>query len=63
MSSPEQPYYSQTVLVIDGDCNFWMGLDDDGDMIIQVKTDSGLMVHEVRIKADGFAEPEGTTLN
>lgn len=61
MSTPEQPFYSQTVLIIDGDCNFWMGTDDEGDMIIQIKTDSGLMVHEVRIKADGFKEPDITS--
>ncbi len=58
MSTPEQPFYSQTVLVIDGTCNFWMGLDDDEDMIIQVKNQNNLMVHEIRIKADKFAEPE-----
>ena len=58
MSTPEQPFYSQTVLIIDGDCNFWMSTDDDGDMIIQIKTESGLMVHEVRIKADSYAQPE-----
>ncbi len=58
MSTKEQPFYTQTVCTVDGDCSFWMGLDDDGDMIIQVKNEDDLMVHEVRIVADGFAEPE-----
>lgn len=58
MSSPEQPFYTQTVLIIDGNCNFWMGTDDEGDVIIQIKTDSGLMVHEIRIKADEFGKLE-----
>lgn len=62
MSSPEQPFYTQTVCVIDGNCNFWMGTDDDGDLIIQIKNEDGLMVHEVRIKSDGMEELDETFL-
>ena len=60
MSTPEQPFYSQTVLIIDGTCNFWMGQNDDGEMIIQIKNQDNLMVHEVRIRADKFEEPSTT---
>ncbi len=58
MSTPEQPFYTQTVVTVDGTVNFWMGLDDDGDMIIQIKNQDNLLVHEVRITADKFEEPE-----
>ena len=61
MSTPEQPYYNQLVLLIDGTCTFGMFADEkDGTVTIQIKNDTGLLVQEILIRSDGW---DGPTLN
>lgn len=58
MGLPEQPYYHQLVLLIDGKCTFGLFADEeDGTVTLQIHTASGLLVQEILIRSDGWEGP------
>ena len=51
MSSPEQPYYNQLVLIVDGGCKMTMD-DEPGRVVMKIVNDDGLIVQEIVLVCD-----------